>query len=112
MSNNEVLDALSGVFYLATTDEDQPHVRPFDKAAEIEGKIYIGTAKHKRVFAQISENPKVEIYAQNEFGATRFVAEAVPEIDEKIAKEAFEKMGKMFEEGSSVAIELRRIRKS
>lgn len=111
MENKEIMEALKGVYYLATVDEDQPHVRPFDKAAEIDGKIYIGTMKHKKVFAQISENPKVEILAMSDFGMTRFSAEAYPEKDEKISQSAFEQMGKIYEAGSSVAIELRKCRR-
>ena len=47
MDNSEIVDALSGVWYLATAEDDQPHVRPLDKAAEIDGKVYFGTARNK-----------------------------------------------------------------
>ena len=59
MENSEIVDALSGVWYLATSEDDQPHVRPFDKAAEVDGEIYCGTARTKKVFEQILSNPKI-----------------------------------------------------
>lgn len=111
MDNSEIVDALSGVWYLATAEDDQPHVRPLDKAAEIDGKVYFGTSRAKRMFAQIEQNSKVEIYAMNEFGACRFMAEAVVEEDDAKTKEAFEKMEKPMDE-NSVAIWFDKIRKA
>ena len=35
-----IKEALSGVFYIATSESDQPHVRPFDGAYE-DGYLYI-----------------------------------------------------------------------
>ena len=55
--------AESKVFYVATTDKDQPRVRPFGAVAEWDGKTYICTNNQKAVFAQMVENPKVEISA-------------------------------------------------
>ena len=58
--------AESKVFYLATMDKDQkdqPRVRPFGAVAKWDGKIYICTNNQKAVFAQMVENPKVEISA-------------------------------------------------
>ena len=50
-------------YYLATTDGDQPRVRPFGTAHIFEGKLYIQTDKVKEVSKQIHANPKVEICA-------------------------------------------------
>ena len=50
-------------YYLATTDGDQPRVRPFGTAHIFEGKLYIQTGKVKEVSKQIHANPKVEICA-------------------------------------------------
>ena len=111
MDNSEIVDALSGVWYLATAEDDQPHVRPLDKAAEVDGKIYFGTSRAKKMYAQIEQNPKVEVYAMNEFGACRFSAEAIAEDNEEIAKEAFEKMEKPMDE-NSVAIRFDKIKRS
>ena len=111
MENKDIVEALAGVFYLATAEDDQPHVRPFDKAAEVGGNIYIGTSRTKKVFSQIAQNPKVEVFAMNDFGATRFMAEAYEEEDEGTAKKAFEAMGKPFDAENSVALRLENIRK-
>ncbi|MBQ3275275.1 pyridoxamine 5'-phosphate oxidase family protein [Candidatus Saccharibacteria bacterium] len=112
MENSEIIEALAGIFYLATAEDDQPHVRPFDKAAEVDGKVYIGTGRAKKVFSQILQNPKVEIFAMSEFGTCRFTAEAFEEPDEKKAEEAFEKMEKPFDPETNVAIRLEKIKKA
>lgn len=48
-------------YYLATTDGDQPRVRPFGTAHIFEGKLYIQTGKVKDVAKQIEANPKFEL---------------------------------------------------
>lgn len=53
----------AGVYYLATTEGDQPRVRPFGTINEFEGKLYIQTGKSKIVAQQIFANPKVELCA-------------------------------------------------
>lgn len=112
MENAEIVEALAGVWYLATSEDDQPHLRPLDKAAEVGGKVYFGTSRAKKMFEQLLANPKVEVYALNEFGACRFMAEAHEEEDAAVAKEAFEKMGKPYDEETSVAVRLEKIRKA
>ena len=52
-----------GTYYLATTEGDQPRVRPFGTVDLFEGKLYIQTGKVKEVSRQIRQNPKVEICA-------------------------------------------------
>ena len=61
----------SRVFYVATTDGDQPRVRPFGAIAEIEGKLYICTSNTKDCFKQMIANPKVEISTM--LGAEKWV---------------------------------------
>ena len=51
------------VYYLATTDGDQPRVRPFGTAHIFDGRLYIQTGKKKAVFREIAADPKVEISA-------------------------------------------------
>ena len=95
---NKALEFLkeSGVFYLATTEGDQPRVRPFGAVFEYEGKLYILTNNTKKCFKQMSENPKVEISSMNKKGqwiritgevtnddrreVKKFALEAVPSI--------------------------------
>ena len=48
-------------YYLATVEDDQPHVRPFGTAHVFEGKLYIQTGKVKPVSKQLMANPKAEI---------------------------------------------------
>lgn len=48
-------------YYLATTEGNQPRVRPFGTVDIFEGKLYIQTGKIKRVSKQILENPRIEI---------------------------------------------------
>ena len=50
-------------YYLATVEDDQPHVRPFGTAHIFEGKLYIQTGKVKPVSKQLMANPKAEICA-------------------------------------------------
>lgn len=50
----------AGVYYLATTEGDQPRVRPFGTALLFEGKLYILTGKVKPVSKQLAANPKAE----------------------------------------------------
>ncbi|MCF0134752.1 MAG: pyridoxamine 5'-phosphate oxidase family protein [Blautia sp.] len=53
------------VYYLATTDGDQPRVRPFGTAHVFEGKLYIQTGKVKNVSKELMANGKAEICAMN-----------------------------------------------
>ena len=53
----------AGTYYLATTDGDQPWVRPFGTIHIFEDKLYLQTGKVKDVSKQIHANPKVEICA-------------------------------------------------
>ena len=61
----EVCDFLKkcGTYYLATTDGDQPRVRPFGTAHVFEDRLYIQTGKKKSVSQQMKKNPKIEICA-------------------------------------------------
>ena len=45
-------------YYLATSDGEQPRVRPFGTALLFEDKIYILTSREKTVSKQIDSNPK------------------------------------------------------
>ena len=102
----ELAEKLKGVFYLATEENGQPHVRPFDNAAVVQGNLYFGTGRSKKVTRQIINNPKIEVFCMDDMNMTRFRAEAKVEENEEIAKEAFEKMGKVFSEGESVALKI------
>jgi uncharacterized pyridoxamine 5'-phosphate oxidase family protein len=75
----EVYDFLKkcGTYYLATTDGDQPRVRPFGTVNIFEKKLYIQTGKSKPVSQQMKKNPKIEICGMNEGKWVRIQAVAV-----------------------------------
>ena len=75
------------VYYLATTDGDQPRVRPFGTAHVFEDKLYIQTGKVKEVSKQIHANPKVEICAFKD-GTWLRIAGTLIEDDRLEAKES------------------------
>lgn len=50
-------------WYLATSVENQPHVRPFSFAAEQDGKIWFVTATTKDVWQELLQNPLIEATA-------------------------------------------------
>jgi uncharacterized pyridoxamine 5'-phosphate oxidase family protein len=53
----------AGTYYLATTEGDQPRVRPFGTAHVFEDRLYIQTGRVKEVSKQLLVNPKAEICA-------------------------------------------------
>ena len=74
-------------YYLATTEGDQPRVRPFGTINEFEGKLYIQTGKSKPVSEQIHKNPKAEICAFKD-GTWRRVECTLREDDRREARKA------------------------
>ena len=67
---NEIYEFLkkSGVFYLATSYNGKPFVRPFGAVSLYDGKLYIMTGNKKEVFKQIESNPFIEISAMTPDG--------------------------------------------
>lgn len=61
---NEFLDNAK-TFYFLTTDGDQPKGRPFSFHMLVEDKLYFGCGTFKKVYSQLSANPKVEVLAVN-----------------------------------------------
>ena len=60
-----IVDYLTSVpaWYLATCEDDQPHVRPFSFAAEQDGRTWFCTATTKDVYRELAANPKFELTA-------------------------------------------------
>ncbi len=77
----------SGTFYLATTEGDQPRVRPFGAVFEYEEKLYIVTNNKKDCFKQMLQNPKIEISTMNKKGQWIRVAGEVENDDRREVKE-------------------------
>ena len=48
-------------YYLATTDGDQPRVRPFGTVDLFQNRLYFQTGRSKSVAKQMMANPKIEI---------------------------------------------------
>ncbi len=67
---NRIVEELkkTGVFYVATAEGDQPRVRPFSSATEIDGHLYLCTNNTKDCYKQIMENAKVEICGMRKDG--------------------------------------------
>lgn len=54
------------VFFLSTTDGDQPIARPFNVHCVVNGKLCFMTGDKKNVYKQLMANPKVRITALNQ----------------------------------------------
>jgi uncharacterized pyridoxamine 5'-phosphate oxidase family protein len=77
----------AGTYYLATTEGDQPRVRPFGTAHIFDGKLYIQTGKKKPCSQQMAKNPKIEICAMD--GGTWIRIQAIAVQDDRLeAKES------------------------
>jgi uncharacterized pyridoxamine 5'-phosphate oxidase family protein len=84
MSVQDVFDFIKSCdcYFLATTEGDQPRVRPFGSLALFEGKIYFQTGKKKNVSKQMGINRKIEICAYD--GKGRWIrVEAVAVNDDR-----------------------------
>lgn len=91
----QVLDFLSkaGVFYLATTEADQPRVRPLGFVMESDGKLAFCTGNKKAMYKQLIENPKVEICGYDGQGNTlRLSGEAVFATSDVLQQKALDVM--------------------
>ena len=91
----------AGVYYLATTEGNQPRVRPFGTAHIFEGKLYIQTGKSKPVAVQISENPKAELCAFKDGVWLRVCCELVEDDRTEARKsmlDAYPELRRMYDE--------------
>ena len=83
----------AGVFFLATTDGDQPKCRPLGAHLEMDGKVIFGVGDFKNVYKQLVANPKCEIIAAKQDGHwMRYTGKAVFETDTKYADAMLEAM--------------------
>ena len=80
--------AEAGMFFLATTDGDQPKARPLGLQVLHDGKIYFGIGDFKDVYKQLQANPKLEIVASKGQDILRYYGVAKfdnnPEVMEKV----------------------------
>lgn len=71
----------AGTYYLATSENGQPRVRPFGTVNVYNDKLYIQTGKSKAVSRQLHLNPKLEICAMLDGRWLRVEACAVEDDD-------------------------------
>lgn len=66
----EVIEFLRGAqtFFVATTDGEHPHVRPFGFVMEYNGLLCFCTGNQKAVYRQLQTNPHCEVCAMNASG--------------------------------------------
>ena len=88
---HEFLDK-AGYFFIATTEGNQPRLRPFGAHYPKDGKEYFTVGDKKAVYRQMIENPLVEIVAltPNDMRWLRFTGKAVFEDDDALREEIFE----------------------
>ena len=104
---DQVLEFLkkAGVYYLATTDGDQPRVRPIGFVMEWNGKLAFCTSSQKNMCKQLVTNPKVELCAYDGKSALRICGKAVfvtsPEAQEK-AFETMPALKKLYSVGDGI----------
>lgn len=78
----------AGVFFLATTDGNQPKLRPLGAFLDKDGKVIFGVGNFKDVYKQLCANPLCEIVASKKDGHwLRYTGKAVFETDESYAEE-------------------------
>ena len=87
--NNFLSEA--GVFFLATADGKQPHLRPLGMHFISDGKLWFGVGDFKKVYKQLKKNPRVEIVAlKSDKHWLRYTGRVVFAKDPKYEKEALE----------------------
>jgi len=93
-----ILDFLkqNPIFYCTSVDGDKPRVRPFGFHMEYEGKLYLGTGKHKQTYKQLMANPNVEICTTDREGRwIRIRGTAVFDDRDAVKEKVFEAMPRL-----------------
>ena len=68
----------AGIYFIATSDNGQPQLRPFGSNLEYNGRFYFSMGRSKDVFKQMVANPKISIAAiKPNMDWIRIVGEAV-----------------------------------
>ena len=98
-----------GVYFLATTEGDQPRVRPFGTAEIFENHLYIQTGKKKEVYKQIENNPKVELSCFKDGKWLRVTGKLIPDDRVEAKKDMLDKnpdLRRMYDENDDNTIVL------
>ena len=78
----------TGVFFMATVNDNKPALRPLGAFLEKDGKLIFGVGDFKEVYRQMKANPMVEIVACKKDGHwLRYSGKAVFETDESYAEQ-------------------------
>ena len=89
----------AGTYFLATSEDNQPRVRPFGTVHIYDGRLYFQTGKVKAVSRQLHANPKVELCAMVDGKWLRVEGTAV-EDDDRAARvsmlDAYPSLQKMY----------------
>lgn len=79
------------VFFLASTEGKQPHLRPLGMHFVMDGKLWFGVGDFKQVYKQLKKNPRVEIVAlKKDNHWLRYTGRAVFTKDPKYEQAALE----------------------
>ena len=64
-SNQRIVNLLrqAKTFFFATSEDNQPFVRPFNAVMEFDDKVYFYTNNHKSAYRQMVKNKKIELCA-------------------------------------------------
>ena len=95
MTNAEKVNAFldkAQTFYFLTTDGDQPKGRPFGFHMLVDDKVYFGCGTFKKVFQQLTANPRVEVLALSEGQFLRYDGAAKVVEDEALLGKVREAM--------------------
>lgn len=101
----KVIDYLKNakVFYAATTDGEQPHVRPIGFVMDYEGQLAFYTDTRKKMFKQMKVNPKMEFCAlDGKMNTLRLTGDAKFITTPESKKAALEAMPMLAKAGYSV----------
>ena len=82
----------AGVFYFTTSENNQPHCRPFSFHMLVEDSVYFGFGTFKDVYKQVKANPNVEICATQNDTFLRMWGTAEECTNEDLTQKAFEVM--------------------
>ena len=81
----------AGVYFIATSDDGQPQLRPFGSNMEFSGRFYFSMGRSKNVFRQMISNPKISIAAiKTNRDWIRITGEAVLDESEDVKTYLFE----------------------
>ena len=81
----------AGVYFIATSDDGQPQLRPFGSNMEYNGRFYFSMGRSKNVFKQMIKNPKISIAAiKTNRDWIRITGEAVLDESDEVKNYLFE----------------------